>query len=44
MQSFANYHTDGTQLIVAAGHRVHVYDVADGDLIQFLKGKDFAQK
>lgn len=29
---------DGTQLIVAAGHRVHVYDTADGDLIQSLKG------
>jgi hypothetical protein len=29
---------DGTQLIAAAGNRVHVYDTADGDLIQALKG------
>lgn len=29
---------DGTQLIAAAGNRVHVYDTADGDLLQALKG------
>ena len=29
---------DGTQLIVAAGQRVLVYDTADGSLIQPLKG------
>ena len=29
---------DGSQLIVAAGHRVLVYNTADGSLIQPLKG------
>ena len=29
---------DGTQLIVAAGQRVLVYDTSDGSLIQPLKG------
>lgn len=29
---------DGAQLIVASGQRVLVYDTADGDLIQSLKG------
>ena len=32
------YHPDGSQLIVAAGSRVLVYDSNDGTLIQSLKG------
>lgn len=30
---------DGSQLIVAAGNRVLVYDTTDGALVQPLKGK-----
>lgn len=30
--------TDGTQLVVAAGHKLHVYDTNDGDLLHALKG------
>ena len=29
---------DGTQIIVAAGNRVLVYDATDGDLVHSLKG------
>ena len=29
---------DGTQLVVAVGNRVLVYDAADGDLLHSLKG------
>ena len=32
------FRPDGTQLVVAAGQRVLVYDTADGTLIQPLKG------
>jgi hypothetical protein len=32
------FNPDGTQLIVAAGQRVLVYDASDGTLIQPLKG------
>jgi hypothetical protein len=31
-------HSDGTQLIVAVGVRVLVYDANDGDLMHSLKG------
>ena len=33
------FRPDGSQLIVAAGQRVLVYDTADGSLVQPLKGK-----
>jgi len=29
---------DGSRLVVAAGHRVHVYESAVGNLLQALKG------
>ena len=32
------FRPDGTQLIVAAGQRVLVYDTSDGSLVQPLKG------
>lgn len=32
------FHPDGSQLVVAAGQRVLVYDTSDGSLIQPLKG------
>ena len=32
------FRPDGTQLVVAAGQRVLVYDTSDGTLIQPLKG------
>eukprot|EP01116_Phalansterium_solitarium_P016577 TRINITY_DN3872_c0_g3_i3.p1 TRINITY_DN3872_c0_g3~~TRINITY_DN3872_c0_g3_i3.p1 ORF type:complete len:1186 (+),score=383.77 TRINITY_DN3872_c0_g3_i3:201-3758(+) len=32
------FRPDGTQVIAAAGLRVHVYDATDGDLLQALKG------
>ncbi len=32
--------TDGSQLIVAVGVRVLVYDALDGDLLHSLKGKN----
>ena len=33
------FRPDGSQLIVAAGNRVLVYDTTDGALVQPLKGK-----
>ncbi len=33
------FRPDGSQLVVAAGQRVLVYDTADGSLVQPLKGK-----
>lgn len=32
------FNPDGSQLVVAAGQRVLVYDTSDGSLIQPLKG------
>lgn len=32
------FNPDGTQLVVAAGHQVLVYETNDGALIQPLKG------
>lgn len=33
------FHPDALQLIVGAGDKVLVYDAADGNLIETLKGK-----
>ena len=34
------FNPDGSQLVVAAGQRVLVYDTTDGSLIQPLKGNN----
>ncbi len=37
-----NTFPDGTQVVVAAGNRVLVYDTSDGDLLHSLKGGIFS--